>query len=380
MGPITLRTFLETDIPEGLRAEFALLAAEYLRSQSRLLFTGFILSLPMVILGRVQSAPLWVGVGLPLAVLVLSVTGLILVRDRPLRPDAAVALLRHAWLACLGVAAIGSLWGVASWIYAPAETRVYYVAVLSLGSLTMGYTLTATRLIGSSAICVALLPISAALLLVGDVLDAMLGVGLLIAVAFQVMLISRQQRLMLDLVEERNRSRLLARTDPLTGLANRRALLEAAERLGAGGTPLRLVLVDLDRFKRINDDYGHDTGDEVLMIVATLLADHADGEVVAARLGGEEFALLGAADALAASDAEAVLTAIREAEMPHGDKLTASCGVGVGSVCGVGHWSDLYGNADTALYAAKRGGRDRVVEWSAREDFETRPGLALSSR
>ena len=215
--------------------------------------------------------------------------------------------MRWAWFACFAVAATGSLWCLLSWNYAPSETRVYYVAIMSIGALTLGYTLTAARIVGVTALLVTLVPISIALLASGDLHASALAVGLLIAVAFQALLIERHQRLLLELVHERNHSRELSLTDPLTGVANRRALLEMARKMAARGDQLRLMVLDIDRFKLVNDRYGHDTGDEVLMIVATLLSDYASSSIGIARLGGEEFAIVGkAADlppSLARSDA-----------------------------------------------------------------------------
>jgi len=96
--------------------------------------------------------------------------------------------------------------------------------------------------------------------------------------------------------EELQRARHLAATDPLTGLANRRAFGEAVRREIArserSGTPLAVVMLDIDDFKAINDDFGHATGDDVLRAVARC-AQHGtrQGDIIA-RLGGDEFALL----------------------------------------------------------------------------------------
>jgi diguanylate cyclase (GGDEF)-like protein len=96
--------------------------------------------------------------------------------------------------------------------------------------------------------------------------------------------------------EELQRARHLAATDPLTGLANRRAFGEAVRREIArserAGTPLAVVMLDIDDFKTINDDFGHGTGDDVLRAVARC-ARHGtrQGDIIA-RLGGDEFALL----------------------------------------------------------------------------------------
>ncbi len=358
------RDWFEPGLSPHLRDEFTLLSAQHLRGQARLLFAGFILSLPMVVAARVVSAPLWIGVGLPVLVFIFSVGGLWAVHERPQDKRRAKTLIKRAWFACFTVAAIGSLWCILSWLYSPLETRVYYVAIMSIGALTLGYMLTATRIIGVSALLVTLAPISIVLLATGEMLPSALAVGLLIAMVFQALLIGRHQRLLVELVNERHQSSELARTDPLTGVANRRAFLEFAKELAIGGSEVRLVSLDLDQFKVVNDRYGHDTGDEVLMIVATILSGLTGNGIKLARMGGEEFALIGRADNLRPELAATILDHIRSAEMPHGQPLTASLGVACATLERPGDWEELYRNADEALYAAKAQGRNRVVTFS----------------
>ena len=364
MGRFLPRHWLEPELPTHLRDDFVTLAAQHLRGQSRLLFIGFILSLPMVIAARAGAAPAWVWLGLPALIFALSLIGLWVVHDRPRDADRSMILMRRAWLVSMGVASAGSLWAVESWGHAPVQTRVYYVAIMSVGALTMGYTLTAARAVGVTALTVSLVPISVALLHSENRLDWILAACLLIGVAFQALLIGRHQRLLLELVQERNHSSDLARIDPLTGIPNRRALLESAEAIAKDGVPIRLIILDIDRFKAVNDRYGHETGDEVLMIVATLLTHYADNTIHLARIGGEEFALIGKADQLPPRLADRVLADIRNAEMPHGETLTASIGMASGSIGRMEGWTELYGKADSALYRAKADGRDRAREYS----------------
>ncbi len=150
--------------------------------------------------------------------------------------------------------------------------------------------------------------------------------------------------------------------------------------MAARGDQLRLMVLDIDRFKLVNDRYGHDTGDEVLMIVATLLSDYASSSIGVARLGGEEFAIVGKAADLPPSLAEVMLARIRQAEMPHGEQLTASIGMAVGTMKHAAEWSELYRQADGALYAAKIGGRDRAAQFSRRTNAakdQQLPGMIL---
>jgi diguanylate cyclase (GGDEF)-like protein len=160
-----------------------------------------------------------------------------------------------------------------------------------------------------------------------------------------------------------------ATTDELTSLVNRRRFIEALEteleRARLFETPLSVVLADLDDFKRINDHHGHHGGDQALSSFGKLLREQVRDFDVAARLGGEEFAILlpqTTADA-AAVVASRIRDALASTRVPVSEteevRLTASFGIAESSS---GRSADeLLRRADDALYAAKRAGKDRVV-------------------
>jgi len=161
---------------------------------------------------------------------------------------------------------------------------------------------------------------------------------------------------------------LLARTDALTGLANRRAFDEAAEqevqRALRYNTPLALVMTDLDHFKAINDRHGHHVGDQVLQHFARTLSASVRNIDLVGRWGGEEFAILMPGTDLeeAAQAAERMRLAVENAEPPLGDQAcayTASFGVAAFRA-DTPTMVSLLGRADAALYRAKDGGRNRV--------------------
>jgi len=183
---------------------------------------------------------------------------------------------------------------------------------------------------------------------------------------------------------------VLSQTDPLTGLANRRAfdlrLAEEASRAARHGVPLALLLIDVDHFKRYNDRYGHPTGDACLRQVAAVLRECAGRPTdLAARLGGEEFALLlphqtgPAALTLAERCVQAVdAVGIVHAASPVAAHLTVSVGVAELREVGPQGAAALLAAADAALYRAKHQGRHRAilataapVEESSRSSLQT---------
>ncbi|WP_329753118.1 GGDEF domain-containing protein [Stenotrophomonas maltophilia] len=160
--------------------------------------------------------------------------------------------------------------------------------------------------------------------------------------------------------------RQLAGTDELTGLLNRRALDEVVQRRHAGGDASAVViLLDVDRFKAINDGHGHDAGDEVLVRVAQLLRHQLRRSDSIARYGGEEFLVLLADGDLAGGRqlAESLRLALQQMDIALAGgtvlRVTASFGVAEGGTDALG-WRTLLRAADAAMYRAKAQGRDRV--------------------
>lgn len=183
-------------------------------------------------------------------------------------------------------------------------------------------------------------------------------------------MLERSIRYSLKLAEVMRELRLLATRDALTGLLNRRSfdtLLSAEiDRSRRLGHPLALVLLDLDHFKTINDTHGHPAGDAVLTAAARLLESEVRTIDRVARIGGEEFAVLlmetAADDGLSVAQRLVEAVRARPVPIPGGVSLafTVSAGVAALSAQG-GAETGLTVSADKALYAAKRGGRDRAV-------------------
>jgi diguanylate cyclase len=162
-----------------------------------------------------------------------------------------------------------------------------------------------------------------------------------------------------------------ALTDPLTSLRNRRGFERATATLLAGRPEglagCALIMADIDHFKRVNDTYGHLLGDQVIRAIAQILHSNIKGRDIAARLGGEEFAIL-----LPDTDLKAAMTLAEQIRSAVGrgrlrrtgssefiDQVTIS----LGTACGMAHEAveSLLDRADQALYQAKQSGRNRVA-------------------
>ena len=160
--------------------------------------------------------------------------------------------------------------------------------------------------------------------------------------------------------------KVAAATDVLTGLLNRRGFFEAAGSMMArhsrSRTPISLLAFDLDRFKSINDRYGHAIGDEVLQLFAKVVRQTMRANDIVGRIGGEEFvALLPGTLVDAAIAAERMRAAFAAASfVRNGQRVATTVSIGVASGSPLTAIDLIIAHADTALYRAKSNGRDRV--------------------
>lgn len=173
-----------------------------------------------------------------------------------------------------------------------------------------------------------------------------------------------------DRADENNR--VLAALDPLTGVANRRSLIAALDRDMARAQrmrePMALMMVDIDHFKDVNDQYGHPAGDRVLCSVVNVLRQRVRAQDLVGRYGGEEFMVLLPDTGLTGAQqlARALCKAVEESRCPAdgvpgpGIAVTVSIGVFGGRLESGDSWDMLIAAADRALYQAKNNGRNRV--------------------
>ena len=180
----------------------------------------------------------------------------------------------------------------------------------------------------------------------------------------------------LEVERKNNELELLATRDPLTGVLNRRSLFEGMKTLAMEAQesqePLSCIMVDIDRFKSINDRFGHGVGDNVIKLMADILTMAVVPSALVARYGGEEYVVVlpGATEEEAAQIAETMRTMVQSSELiVDGEAVRISASFGVSChQTGNCEISELVDHADQALYKAKDTGRNRVCLFSALED------------
>ena len=188
-------------------------------------------------------------------------------------------------------------------------------------------------------------------------------------------------------IEVQNRElQILATRDALTGCLNRRTFFESFERLWTAATrhdtPLACMMLDIDFFKSINDNYGHSTGDEVLRRVAQSIQDACREEDLLCRYGGEEFCMLtpqlDIESCAQAADRIRQLVQSLKFSVP---ELKVTISLGVSSVVfGAQDPQEMLDQADKSLYVAKRNGRNQVCRWDTltEEDIQAKEKSAAT--
>ena len=179
----------------------------------------------------------------------------------------------------------------------------------------------------------------------------------------------------LEIERKKNELEVLATRDSLTGVLNRRSLFEGMQALTRDAKvskkPLSCIMTDIDHFKKVNDNYGHATGDEVIILMAQILTDNMDPTALVGRYGGEEFVVVlpDTNEAQATIYAEKLRQLLYACEtLPSGQAIRLSASFGVATdYTGLILPGELVDNADKALYKAKESGRNRVVKLS---DFD----------
>jgi diguanylate cyclase (GGDEF)-like protein len=342
--------------------------------------------------GRFDSLldfPLLVG-----GLIVMRVAHWLKVRNRILAPDRILNELRKMLAFSVAFSLAFCIWSFSLMATRPSTDHDFIILFASLAAIGCAYGVSRYPAAARTPLLMLGLPLSARLAFTSDPAHVAMGVGLFSIILVLLRQLGLHDEGFIELVESRTaislereraqraerlakaekaKAKTIADTDPLTGLANRRAFLRALGRRAAGisrsGKGFALAMVDLDGFKPINDTFGHAAGDRVLEGIGSRLARAAGEGALIARTGGDEFALLlprVRSMAGATSAGAAICAALQEPFLVDGREFRVSGCSGLTLLqpgdCDV---EEALIRADTALYRAKEGGRSAVAVFTA---------------
>ncbi len=336
----------------------------------------------------------WWSIGMPALLAMLSAARAafwLKRRTETPRPEMIPQYLRGTIIVASTLSFAFGGWGLLLYAEADLMHRACIALYIFIGAISCCYCLQSVPRAGQAVLLCGAAPVTICLILSSDWSLRGLGFNILIAgfvavgmmrtshVAFVEMLASRS-----DMAAEQaralgaeQRAHQLAYHDPLTGLPNRRALAETLERCtarGGQGSPLGLLIIDLDRFKSINDVHGHPAGDQLLRDVAARLNAVVGEEGVSYRLGGDEFAVILNGDRegarrLAHAIVNAMLKPFAGSDLVH--HIGASVGISLYPHDAL-DLDTLMRRADIALYKAKHSGRGQHCAFEPMLDAEIR--------
>jgi diguanylate cyclase (GGDEF)-like protein len=343
--------------------------------------------------------PLYLLAGL----VVLRLVHWLLRRSRVLEPEQILVELRRTWI----IAAILSLgfgyWSVRLVATGEADVQDRVILFCCLAAIGCAYGLSSFPSAARLSLILCGMPLSIWLLFSNRISDLALGTSLILVTLLVLRLVNVQNRGFVRLVEtrssveaereraraaerkarvEQRRAKRMADTDALTGLASRRAFITALEhRLAdAEAGPFMLAVVDLDGFKPINDTFGHSAGDAVLIEVSRRLRAHEAEDGLAARIGGDEFALIVPRSTVAAGGAvgQRICDSLARPYLVHGRefRVSACCGLAMLKPGAISVESAL-ARGDAALYHAKQRGRGGAAMFSRALDKANRRRVAI---
>ncbi|KTE24330.1 MULTISPECIES: GGDEF domain-containing protein [unclassified Sphingopyxis] len=362
------RSRLWPRVPAAIADELALARVARLQVLVPILYATMIAVVAVAMLAAAGEAHWLIRYGMPLSAIAISAVRLVhwlRSRSRPMTAAAARRLTARVALIAVPIAALCGVWTAASWLLAEPGQRSYYPMFMVMGTLTTAFCLASVRGATLAVLGAGLTPVIAALLVTGNRMDQIAVAIVLLAIVFLVRLVFDQHAQQVEMLLLRRRLQRQAMTDPLTGLANRRALHMAADEIFAEGgmgvsrgaaRGAALVLLDLDGFKPVNDRHGHAAGDRLLIAIGGRLRAHAGERATVARIGGDEFAiLLPECDATALDvRASALLAALAPPFPIDGQPIRIGATAGLASAPADGvNLLALMRAADAALYAAK---------------------------
>ncbi len=302
---------------------------------------------------------------MPLLVMLAAFRMIVWLRRGKTPPASIVASRMVASMTLISVSAMASISAWTVWAYGTGQLgdSILIPISLTLGATCVAHCLAPLRAAAIGSLLVTVVPIASVMITLGDFEARLLGICMLSIAALMIRFVAEQYDQLVSSLMLEQKIRDQANTDALTGLANRRAIMDALNVELASGRPFGVALLDLDGFKAVNDKFGHHAGDDLLCHVAERLKGAARASDAVGRLGGDEFIVLFRNilfDEEVPARATALLAGLcRPAEV-------AGAQVAVAASLGHAHFpkdgatvTDLLIKADHALYTVKRQGKLR---------------------
>lgn len=364
---------LTRHVPAALQADLRVEQFYILLQQIPILYTVLIINTAILAISVYGSVSTTLSVEIPglFGVLIVVRLAVWLMRRSSSPPEAQMA--RHL-LSTTVIAAFFSLglgtWGVVL-LHAGIGDKPFIPLFIAFGSIACAYCLASVPRAAFVTIFLTTTPVVTSLLASGIRVQVAAGLSLLLIVMLIMRLITKQYDYFVGTMIARSEAISLAFTDPLTNLANRRALIECLEDAAAAidtPTPVTLAMIDLDHFKALNDTYGHAVGDAVLLEAARRIENACVGARIVARLGGDEFAALfvGELETGLIEGVGATLTrSMAEPFLARGNCIRLAASVGLSAPLASGQTPlTLMLQADVALYEVKSAGGGGVLAFS----------------
>lgn len=362
-------------VPDAIADQLILFQYQQIHRQIPTLYAAVISIIVGAGIAMTEAFPLIYRIALPVVLVALCLFRLRVWTRRQVAlvtADAATRHLKVLFQFAVSICLVTSLWNLAIYFGTQAPYRGSVPMFIVIAAICTACGLASLPRAAITVLIITIFPISTAMLFSNDQVLTTMAVGLIILVFLQSRLIVGQFAQSLNAILLQDRMRVLADTDSLTGLANRRAFLAAVETEISNrnrACAVTVAMIDLDDFKPINDLYGHHAGDEVLRITASRLQTLCIPYGFAARLGGDEFVLLlhkpmtaAALDRLATE----ILVDMRKPCSFDGQSAKMSACVGWAQWPRDGDTADdLIRAADRALYAAKYSGRSKITQISS---------------
>jgi diguanylate cyclase len=346
-------------VPAAIADDMAILRYTSLKTQVPFLAITTISVILITMSMADARAHFWIRVGLPMLVVVAATGRLIwwLTQSKtvPSVEQAKRQLIKTTVIVC-ALALASSIWTSIGWAASNPGTRSYYPMFMALCALSAAFCMSTLRATTVALLLFGLAPTITTLLIMGDHVDRIAALIVLIAAAFMVRLTVQRHAQLVELLSLQREMRVLADTDPLTGLANRRRLLTILEHALSNGERPALILIDLDGFKPVNDQHGHATGDILLCAIADRMRDTLCQDGVLCRLGGDEFAVVHPEGDETQSRrlADRLLTALVPPFVLGDTRLSISASLGIAIADGTNQDAfALIDVADQRLYAVK---------------------------